>query len=92
MADPVFITLGSNIRPEENLPAALTLLRADVQVQRISSVYETEPVNSAGDKFLNAAVLIESETPPGVLKFGMLRPIEAHWAGFERKIRMRREP
>ena len=77
MSDPVFITLGSNIRPEENLQAALTLLRADVSVLRISRIYETEPVDSYGDKFLNAAVLIESETPPGVLKFGMLRPIEA---------------
>ena len=77
MADPVFITLGSNIRPEQNLTAALALLRADVPIVRVSRVYETAPIESTGGNFLNAAVLIESETPPGVLKFGLLRPIEA---------------
>jgi 2-amino-4-hydroxy-6-hydroxymethyldihydropteridine diphosphokinase len=76
MPEKVFVTLGSNINAKNNLPSALTLLRADVPVARVSRVYESKPFESSGDKFLNAAVMFESDTPPGVIKFGLLRPIE----------------
>ncbi len=77
MAERVFITLGSNIEPEKNLPQAVKLLSAEVRILKASRVYETAPVGTSGRNFLNAAVLVETDTPPLVLKFEILRPIEA---------------
>jgi len=74
----VLVTLGSNIRPEENLPAAVAMLAARVQVQAVSRVYETEPVGGVTQaSFLNAAVRIGTRLPPLALRERVLRPIEA---------------
>lgn len=79
----VLITLGSNLEPEANLPRALRLLAERVRVARVSKVYETAPVNAAGEidpeqpPFLNAAVQIETEIEPVPLKYEVLRAIEA---------------
>lgn len=61
-ANEVFISLGSNIDPEANLPAAVQLLRRLGDVTAVSTVYETLPVGySDQPNFLNAAVLLETE-------------------------------
>jgi 2-amino-4-hydroxy-6-hydroxymethyldihydropteridine diphosphokinase len=58
----VFISLGSNIDPERNLPAAVQHLRRIGEVTAASTVYETFPVGySDQPNFLNAAVLLETE-------------------------------
>jgi 2-amino-4-hydroxy-6-hydroxymethyldihydropteridine diphosphokinase len=55
-----FLSLGSNIQPEKNIPEALHLLRKELGVQKFSSVYETDPVGPAGNqKFWNLAAEIE---------------------------------
>lgn len=78
MPGHVFVTLGSNIAPEKNLPEAVRLLAGQVHLVRVSQVYRTAPVGSAGQPdFLNAAVLIETNLPPYNLKFSALRGIEA---------------
>jgi len=78
----VFITLGSNIEPERNLPRALDLLAQRITVHRVAPVYQSSAVNADGlpdpaqEAFLNTAVLAETDLPPARLKFDVLRPIE----------------
>ena len=58
---PVFLSIGSNIRPKKNIPACLKLLKRTFRVRKISSIYETKPVGPAGDKnFWNLVVEIET--------------------------------
>lgn len=41
---PVFISLGSNIEPRaEFLQSARTDLEAQIEITRLSAIYETEP-------------------------------------------------
>lgn len=57
----VFLSLGSNIDKERNLPAAVALLREWTNVRAVSPVYETAPMGLRQQaSFLNAAVLIET--------------------------------
>lgn len=65
MADSVpnrlFLSLGSNIDPEINLPAAVRELQTYGQIVRVSRVWETAPVGFADQlNFLNAALLLET--------------------------------
>jgi 2-amino-4-hydroxy-6-hydroxymethyldihydropteridine diphosphokinase len=73
---PVYLTLGSNIDPEHNLPRAVQILGETHSVLKASSVWETPPVGTTGANFLNAAVLIETQHDAERLKSGILRPIE----------------
>src|SRR5258708_35871775 len=68
MADKtVYLSLGSNLgEREENLGAAIAALGdAGVRVTRVSSFYETEPVDFLEQAwFLNCAVEGETDVPP----------------------------
>ncbi len=71
------IAIGSNIRPEEHLPAAVTELSRAVRVLALSGVYETPPVGAPGTPaFLNMALLVETNLPAQRLREAVLRPIE----------------
>lgn len=62
-----FIGLGSNVGDrEEHLRAALrSLARAGVGIERVSSVWETEPVDGAGPGwFLNMAARVATDRSP----------------------------
>ena len=62
-----FLSLGSNVGDRErNLEAALRQLAApSLYIRRVSSVYETEPVDYTGQRwFLNLAVEAETELFP----------------------------
>jgi 2-amino-4-hydroxy-6-hydroxymethyldihydropteridine diphosphokinase len=72
----IYISLGSNIRPEENLPRSVVMLRKYGQVEAVSTVWETAPVGTTGPSFLNAAVLLQVFVPPMILKSLILRRIE----------------
>jgi 2-amino-4-hydroxy-6-hydroxymethyldihydropteridine diphosphokinase len=75
----VYLSLGSNLGDRvKNLQAAITALReAGVDVTRISSTYETEPVDYLDQPwFLNMAVEAETELAPQAL-LQTLRAIEA---------------
>jgi len=74
----VYLELGSNINPEHNLPVAIGILRQLVRVEKISSVWETPAIGSAGPNFFNLAVRIRSSLSPDVLKQLILRKIEAY--------------
>src|SRR5574341_610151 len=77
-----FITLGSNIEPEKNLPEAVRLLAEAITVRRVSRVYRSPAVDARGRinpaqaDFLNAAVLAETDMTPQALKLDVLMEIE----------------
>ena len=73
----VFIGVGSNIHPEENVPKAVRLLGRETRIKAISTFYLTEPVGGTGQPlFYNGVVEIETEIPPVKLKHSVLRRIE----------------
>jgi 2-amino-4-hydroxy-6-hydroxymethyldihydropteridine diphosphokinase len=77
VAQPVLISLGSNIDPERNLPDAVRRLARHCRLLAASPVYETEPVGRTDQpNFLNAAVLVETYRTPADLKKEVLLAIE----------------
>src|SRR5512142_1008004 len=72
----VYLSLGSNIDPEANLPRAIEMLRMYGRVKDISGVWESHAVGSDGPNFLNASVLLETDVPPAELKQRLTLPIE----------------
>jgi 2-amino-4-hydroxy-6-hydroxymethyldihydropteridine diphosphokinase len=71
----VYLALGSNIGDrEKNIAQAIAALGAHrVRVRRVSSLYETEPVQGRGkDWFLNAAVAAETNLGPSQLMKALL--------------------
>lgn len=65
----VYIGLGSNLgRREKNIAAALNALETtrDIEVARVSTLYETEPVGGPDDqpKYLNAAAHLRTRLTP----------------------------
>jgi 2-amino-4-hydroxy-6-hydroxymethyldihydropteridine diphosphokinase len=64
----VFVSIGSCCNRENNVRAALKLLRKRFGAIRYSSVYETEAVGFEGDPFLNLVVRFESDDDPVTLK------------------------
>jgi dihydroneopterin aldolase/2-amino-4-hydroxy-6-hydroxymethyldihydropteridine diphosphokinase len=72
-----FISLGSNIEPEQNLAEAVHRLAERCRLVAVSLVYETRPVGTTGQpNYLNAAVLIETELAAAELKAQVLQVIE----------------
>jgi 2-amino-4-hydroxy-6-hydroxymethyldihydropteridine diphosphokinase len=75
----VYLSLGSNVgdRPKNLRDAMAALPNAGVNVKRLSSIYETEPVDYLDQPwFLNTAVEAETELAPATL-LQTLREIEA---------------
>src|SRR3954449_9335349 len=75
-----YLGLGSNVGDREShLLAAIELLRErSVEVEAVSSTYETEPVGEVLDQadFLNAAIRIRTELEPEAL-LDLCKEIEA---------------
>ena len=77
-ANLAYLSLGSNIEPEHNLPAAVTHLARFGRVRAVSSVYETAPVGSTDQPdFLNAAVLLETTLSAQALRQEAIAQVEA---------------
>jgi 2-amino-4-hydroxy-6-hydroxymethyldihydropteridine diphosphokinase len=72
----VYLSLGSNIQPETNLPKALHLLGEYGEIRKVSNVWESKAVGSAGPNFLNACLLFITPLLPGELKEQVIHPIE----------------
>ncbi len=73
----VFLSIGSNINRERNLPAAVHLLRARVPVVAVSAVYETAPRGTEQQLcFFNAAILIETQMGPKEIKERVIGEVE----------------
>lgn len=74
----VFLSLGSNIEPEKNLPAAVRELERYGNVLAVSQVWQSAPVGfSAQADFLNGAVLLETMLSPAELRGIAIPDIEA---------------
>jgi 2-amino-4-hydroxy-6-hydroxymethyldihydropteridine diphosphokinase len=74
----VFIAVGSNIAPENNIIAGLRLLDMQVKLVAISTFYHTTPIGPPGQPdFVNGVVEIETELTTQILRYEVLRPLEA---------------
>jgi 2-amino-4-hydroxy-6-hydroxymethyldihydropteridine diphosphokinase len=60
----VFVGLGSNIDPEQNLRLGLSELREHFGELRVSSVYRSRAVGFDGNDFLNLVASFESDSSP----------------------------
>lgn len=73
----IFISLGSNIEKEKNMPLAVQMLGEICRIVAVSNVYETVPVGLLDQpNFFNAAVLIETDLCPVELKAEVLSILE----------------
>lgn len=73
----VYLGVGSNIDPEQNIPAALRALSRAAKITGVSSFYRTKPLGAPGDPaFYNGVVRIETHLEPDVLRREVLRAIE----------------
>lgn len=72
-----YISLGSNIQPEQNLVRAIQLLRTRCTVTSVSQAYHTPPQGfTEQSDFLNMAVELRTSLPPITLKSEVLDWIE----------------
>ena len=62
----VYLGLGSNLgNRQDNLDRALGLLSERLRIDKVSAVYETEPVGSADQpRFLNLVCQVHTGLPP----------------------------
>ncbi|MDJ0711122.1 MAG: 2-amino-4-hydroxy-6-hydroxymethyldihydropteridine diphosphokinase [Woeseiaceae bacterium] len=60
----VYLGLGSNINPEENLHLGIAELRRRYGDVQLSAVYRSHAVGFTGDDFLNLVARFESEESP----------------------------
>ena len=73
-----YISVGSNIEPEKNIPEALEKLKKYVRVKAVSTFYRTMPIGRPEQSvFLNGVWQIDAEQTARELKFDVLRQIEA---------------
>ena len=72
----VYLSIGSNIGPEINLPKAIEMLAHYGDVQAVSEAWESQAVGSSGPNFLNASVELLTAIEPSQLKEQLARPIE----------------
>lgn len=72
----VYLGIGSNIHPRENLQRAVALLSNYVRIEKVSSVYKTPSVGSEGPDFLNAVILIRTDLTCNELKRTVILEIE----------------
>lgn len=73
----VFISVGSNINPEENIAKALEKLKEYVDVVAVSTFYQTKAINRPNQAdFINGIFHIRTDISPRKLKFDILRKIE----------------
>lgn len=73
----IYLGLGSNIDPVENISRAIELLTRSVTIQAMSSTWETPAVGSPGPNYLNLAIEVNSALAPDELKEKVLRKIES---------------
>lgn len=71
-----YLSLGSNIEPEVNLPKAVTLLSQSGEIEKISSAWETKPVGGSGGNYLNACLSYKTTLAQDKLKTTIIHPIE----------------
>lgn len=71
-----YLSLGSNIQPEDHLVSAIKLLRQHGKITRLSSAWESESVGAEGPNYLNACITFVTPLGQDALKQGVLLPLE----------------
>ncbi len=72
-----YLSLGSNIAPEKNLPTAVYLLGEYGLVRASSHIWESPPVDGKNQaNYLNAAVLLETQLSATILRLQAIINIE----------------
>ncbi len=72
----VYLLLGSNIDPEKNILLALEYLNRNFTILEVSNTWQTKPVGSSANDFLNTAVKLETKLDAYTLKEKCLCHIE----------------
>jgi len=73
----IFIGVGTNIAPEENLKKTISLLKEKVIIKGISTFYRTEALDRPlQEDYLNGVIEIGTSLPPRRLKNEVLIDIE----------------
>jgi 2-amino-4-hydroxy-6-hydroxymethyldihydropteridine diphosphokinase len=75
---PAYLSLGSNVEPENNLRTAVAALRARFGDVVVSPVYRTRAIGFEGPDFLNAVAVIDSDIHPFALNDWLHALEEAH--------------
>jgi 2-amino-4-hydroxy-6-hydroxymethyldihydropteridine diphosphokinase len=71
-----YLSIGSNILPEINLPKTINLLNSYGCVGALSNAWESHAVGADGPNFLNASLLFTTELSTKELKQNVIRSIE----------------
>jgi 2-amino-4-hydroxy-6-hydroxymethyldihydropteridine diphosphokinase len=75
-----YLSLGSNIQPEQNLPAAVRALSEFGRVQSVSRVWESPPFgvtrHADSANFLNGAILLETDLSASAIYDELIPQIE----------------
>jgi 2-amino-4-hydroxy-6-hydroxymethyldihydropteridine diphosphokinase len=71
-----YLSLGSNIQPEQNLRQAVKLLQLHGRLAAISSAWENHAVGPVGPDFLNVCVALETSVEQSEIKRQVIQPIE----------------
>jgi 2-amino-4-hydroxy-6-hydroxymethyldihydropteridine diphosphokinase len=72
-----YLSLGSNIEPERNLPAAVAQLTQFGRIRAVSTVWQTAPIGFTDQPdFLNAVVLLETALSAWALREQVIVQIE----------------
>lgn len=72
----VYLSLGSNIQPEINLPRAIELLYEYGEIRKVSTAWESQAVGSDGPNFLNACTLFTTSLLQVEVKEHVIHAIE----------------
>lgn len=73
----VILLIGSNIDPYRNILLAMEELKTCFSIDSYSAIWETKPIGTNGNNFLNIAIAITTDLDYRKLKFGTLRKIES---------------
>ena len=72
-----YVGLGSNIEPDQNIPAAICLLSEILNITGISPFYRTPALlRPEQPDYLNGVLRIETDLSPREVKFDVLRRME----------------
>lgn len=72
----VHLLIGSNIRPQQNIQAALKMLESIHPIKACSRIWKTIAYGSAGPDFLNIAIQIETSLSIKEYKENVISSIE----------------
>ena len=77
MPNTAYLSLGSNIEPEENMVAAVKLLAEMTRLVAVSPVWESKPIGFTNQpNFLNAAAIVETDLDVEQLVENVVHTIE----------------